>query len=373
MLPAPKAPGAALTGPVYSARRRVASANAATPGQQAASQAAAASAVQRPAGINVSGQLPASTCSTSGLGRASAPAAGQTQLGQNVALGGAGWRPAAGRAATHISLKGTQPFRLPKRVVAIALDISCDNGSPVPHVISLHLLAPGYPRLCTVKRTRSQDGLSIPGAAQVAMQQEQLQRAAPKRPSSADTLLQQLEKRGQASCPDILVLQQLEWYGVLSPLALGIGLLARCDATPAIRAEADFHADATLVRQHACSTQPSKRRRLAPAAEPAAQAAASPWLTLDGSPHSAAATAAIPQSGDSIAAPAAADPLQLDSCTATPRLAVAADCQPHPSPRQQEEYPAVQMSPAPASKRHRDCADVGAYASALSTFSPCYM
>ena len=334
---------AAPAGQVHSAQQRLAAALNASPRQRAVRQAAPAQAAQRQAAVDASSRGHASTC-TERLGRASPPAAGQPLPQQDAAAGSTGWRPAKGHAAIHIRLKDVEKRAwVPQRVLSIPFG----GSSSIPMAIDLFLLAPDSSRrLCTVGRTLSKDGLEIRKSARTAMQQ-QAQQETLKRSNSTDSLLLQLENRQRPGKPSILVLQRMECDGMLSPVALGVRLLADRDATPAITAEADYHADAKLVRRHGCNSQPAKRRRLAPAAEPATQTVATAWLTLDGSPRApaaAAAAAVVPRSGDSTASPAAAGQPQQREQPAVGPSVPPKQISPQPAARQHSEQPAVTMT-----------------------------
>ena len=272
-----------------------------------------------------------------GLGRASAPAAGQTQLGQNAALGGTSWRPARGHAAVHIKLKDAEKRSwVPKGVLGKPFG----GSTSIPTAIDLFLLAPDSSRqLCTVVRPRSVDGLQIPAPARAAMQQAPLKQA-----SSPATLLLQLKKRQRPASCNVLALQRMECDGVLSPNALGVGLLTG-DVSPEIKAEAEYHADANLMRQCEGNSSQAKRPRLTQSAEPAATGAAT-WLTLGGS--TCAAAAAVPCSNESAAASAAAEQLQQrEQLSARPKLPPDPSS-PQPAAQQQLQQPAVAVAQATA-------------------------
>ena len=300
-LPADSATGAALAGAVHSAQTTAAAAHATSPRQQAVGQAAA---VQQPAALGASSRWPVSNPFLMHLGGASRPGTRQLRLVQSAAPVRTGWRRARDHAAVHLSVKDvSKRILVPKRVLGMPFG----GRSSIPMAIDLYLLASDscWPQR-TVVRPRSMDGLDIPKSARTEMQRE-AQREALYRASSTENLLLQLEQRQRPSCSDILVMQRMECDGVLSPNALGIGLLTG-DVPPEIRAEAEEHADANLMRQQECSRRPPKRRKLAPTAEPAARTYAAAPLALGGRPH-ATATAG-PRSGESAADWTAAGPPQ---------------------------------------------------------------
>ena len=333
-LPADTAAGAALAGALHSAQRRAAAPHATFSGQQAVSQAVAAQAVQQVGVVGASGWRPVSNPFLMHLGGASPPPTQQLRLVESAAPVSASWRRARGCAAVHLSVKDVSKRMLvPKRVLGKPFG----GGSSIPMAIDLFLLAPdGSRRLRTVARSRSINGIELPKSARTAMQQEPLQWA-----SSTEDLLLQVEQRQQ---PSILVLQRMECDGVLSPNALGIGLLTG-GVPPDIRVEAEEHADAFLMRQRDCIRRPAKWRKLAPVAEPAACTDAAAPLALDGSPY--ATTTAGPRSGESAADLTAAGPPQ-DQQAASPRPPP--DHRSTPRARQHPVQPAVVIQQATAGK-----------------------
>jgi hypothetical protein len=172
------------------------------------------------------------------------------------------------------------------------------NRTSASEIIDLHLLAPGCRWLGEYVRQRPWDGLEILTAVRKQLQQH-LQQATGK----------------QRCSTDIVVLQPMQHNGQLSDHALGVALLAAGNATPAIEMQADEHAAGYVMQRPEPSSQLAKRRRLAPEAAPAARAAASTWLSLNGSTHDAAA--AIARNANSAAVLAAAELPQPECCPAT--------------------------------------------------------
>lgn len=129
-----------------------------------------------------------------------------------------------------------------------ALGSCCGGGNSIPEAVHLHLLASDSRWLCIIVQPRFCNGLSVPKAAEMALQQY-LQQAASEPCSSTN----------------ILVLQRMQYDGVLSPDALGMQLLAGRDSTPAVGAEAARHA--TPVRaprgkpSSAADGSPNKRQK----------------------------------------------------------------------------------------------------------------